>query len=760
MRLFMSISIRINLATAMAILITCFCYADSLANPAHDALRQAESLIQQRKYVQALNCLDKAISLNPNNADAYWTRTYTWSEQAEWEKVIADCSQVIRRRPKAAWAYAVRGKAREHLGFDKGADCDLRKAIQLNDNDANLFAFRAIWYQTNRGLYKEAVADYTRAINLKPKWALLYAGRAVAQGHLGHQAAAQVDWAKAAALDSKLVQGHLGNCRNRFDDNKLACEKFIVFVNPGDATQKKWLPEVSNLESWSLTDKQIICSVFCNIRKKAPGLVARACDGQKIKLVMPKRVKDRSGMDTAPAYVSVYPGSFAASVADLEWMLTHELAHVVDVCDYLSNGRKWNQVAVPFIAKYRENYAMHGPHAQYYKLGNSLSVDPLSARFGIPTRYSATNTAEALADSAAAMIVVGWAPPPSIRLFILDNLIADSAVRPLPTLLRQACEEEERCNHVKAIGLYTDALKIDPTSATTLLHLSRVWKRYGQPELSRIHGRNGLRQLLDDGAPPFNLHLESGYGELADSYYDSGEFEQAIHDYTQQMQVSPFSVAQALEDRASAYLQIKQNELALKDATRAIGLVKNPSVHIFPPRSNGLLSLIYNTRAGAHRSLGHDQRAVADYTQAIKLYPKHQSYYDRGLAFMSLRSYSKAVSDFSKAISMDSTDASLYYYRGVAHYLLGNFRSAIADCSAAIKLNGQDDDVYCCRANVYQDCHKQAEALADYNKAISINPKEGKYYFFRGKTYERLGKAALAKKDRQLAHALGYKERE
>jgi tetratricopeptide (TPR) repeat protein len=67
----------------------------------------------------------------------------------------------------------------------------------------------------------------------------------------------------------------------------------------------------------------------------------------------------------------------------------------------------------------------------------------------------------------------------------------------------------------------------------------------------------------------------------------------------------------------------------------------------------------YNNRAIAYRRKNDNERAIADYTEAIRLSPQRGMYYrNRGTALTDLREYARALADYNEAIKIDANDAS------------------------------------------------------------------------------------------------------
>jgi Flp pilus assembly protein TadD len=73
----------------------------------------------------------------------------------------------------------------------------------------------------------------------------------------------------------------------------------------------------------------------------------------------------------------------------------------------------------------------------------------------------------------------------------------------------------------------------------------------------------------------------------------------------------------------------------------------------------------------------------------------------RGLAYIALKQFDKAIGDFNQAQKLDAKDVEIYYNRGLAYRRLGKNEQAIQDYSEAIKLEPKNAESYNNRANAY-----------------------------------------------------------
>jgi tetratricopeptide (TPR) repeat protein len=93
----------------------------------------------------------------------------------------------------------------------------------------------------------------------------------------------------------------------------------------------------------------------------------------------------------------------------------------------------------------------------------------------------------------------------------------------------------------------------------------------------------------------------------------------------------------------------------------------------------------YFNRGVAYRSKGDENRAFADFTQAIAKNPGLvDALYGRGLINLHRKAYDKALEDLNRVIELDPKHFSAYRVRGEAQIGLGNFEAALVWTSPAL----------------------------------------------------------------------------
>jgi tetratricopeptide (TPR) repeat protein len=113
------------------------------------------------------------IRRKPDSAWAYASRATAWKEQGNFDKAIDDDTASIRIDPSDSMAYYNRGNAWLAKGeFDKALE-DLNEAIRLDPTNPLALQNRgALWKRKNE--YGKAIQDFTAVIRLKPNSGVAY----------------------------------------------------------------------------------------------------------------------------------------------------------------------------------------------------------------------------------------------------------------------------------------------------------------------------------------------------------------------------------------------------------------------------------------------------------------------------------------------------------------------------------------------------------------------------------------------------------
>jgi tetratricopeptide (TPR) repeat protein/protein involved in polysaccharide export with SLBB domain len=151
----------------------------------------------------------------------------------------------------------------------------------------------------------------------------------------------------------------------------------------------------------------------------------------------------------------------------------------------------------------------------------------------------------------------------------------------------------------------------------------------------------------------------------------------------------------------------------------------------------------YFGRGNAWFEKGDHDKAIADFSEVIRLEPKSDRAYSfRGGVNMAKGDvsgdtgfYTKAVADFTKALDLHPTTASLWYNRGSGRIRTGDFDGAIADLTEAIRLDARFANAYIARGATHILKRDFDKAIADYSEALRLDPNSANTYADRGAAY-------------------------
>jgi tetratricopeptide (TPR) repeat protein len=100
------------------------------------------------------------------------------------------------------------------------------------------------------------------------------------------------------------------------------------------------------------------------------------------------------------------------------------------------------------------------------------------------------------------------------------------------------------------------------------------------------------------------------------------------------------------------------------------------------------LAEAYNNRASAYTEKGDYEKAIADCTKVIAMDPESVvAYYNRSIAYLYNRQYEKAVNDCEKILELGLNSPWVYYHRGMAYIGMGEYRGALSSFIQAKKIS-------------------------------------------------------------------------
>jgi tetratricopeptide (TPR) repeat protein len=118
---------------------------------------------------RALTDYEKALEIDPNDANSYLGRGYAYSWKREHQKALADYAKAIEIDPKFAGAYANRAILyADSLNQNNAALTDIDKALQLEPKEPEFYNIKSnILFKTGRKVEACACLKNGMALGLK-----------------------------------------------------------------------------------------------------------------------------------------------------------------------------------------------------------------------------------------------------------------------------------------------------------------------------------------------------------------------------------------------------------------------------------------------------------------------------------------------------------------------------------------------------------------------------------------------------------------
>jgi len=117
------------------------------------------SKYNQGDYKGAIECFDKAIQINPLNANPYLYRGYSKNNLGDCHGAIEDYTLAMKRKTPTADDYVNRGALRHQLEDYDGAIEDYKNAVNIKVKDADAYYNLGLSYE-KKGLIQTAILNW------------------------------------------------------------------------------------------------------------------------------------------------------------------------------------------------------------------------------------------------------------------------------------------------------------------------------------------------------------------------------------------------------------------------------------------------------------------------------------------------------------------------------------------------------------------------------------------------------------------------
>lgn len=163
----------------------------------------------------------------PQNADAYYNRALTQTEQGLYKQAVENCNRAMSlSRDKSLTLNILQCRAGAYAGLEDDAKAleDASKVLQMDPNNVVMLGIRATLYADQKKL-NEAMADYNKIISLKPASPEIlnatYSGRAGLREDLKQFQEQVEDASKAISFDPNDYESYSLRGRGNFELKKF-----------------------------------------------------------------------------------------------------------------------------------------------------------------------------------------------------------------------------------------------------------------------------------------------------------------------------------------------------------------------------------------------------------------------------------------------------------------------------------------------------------------------------------------------------------
>jgi len=218
---------------------------------------------------------------------------------------------------------------------------------------------------------------------------------------------------------------------------------------------------------------------------------------------------------------------------------------------------------------------------------------------------------------------------------------------------------------------------------------------------------------------------------IAEGYYVSGDYTEALRYYKKAITQYPFNAA-TYSEIGSCYQQLKQYPQAIEAYKQAIKIEPDYTLAI------SSLGIIYSLE-------GRYEEAIKMYQSIIRISPNNAQVHNLlGFALEKLGRQEEAIEAFKNTIRIDPNNASTYTDLSYAYGKLGRYEEAIQVCQQAIKIDPKYALAYNILGSIYSNSGQNAKALEFFKTGIKIKPNDTLLLYNLGLIYSKLGRYAEA----------------
>jgi len=232
-------------------------------------------------------------------------------------------------------------------------------------------------------------------------------------------------------------------------------------------------------------------------------------------------------------------------------------------------------------------------------------------------------------------------------------------------------------------------------------------------------------------------------------------------DVIQKYPYPPWKIEIAYVGRGRYYAENGELEKALSDFNTLLAMeTRNAAIY-------NNLGNIYGAKGQSFQNTGDTAKARDAFLKSMEYFSTALSldstgvtstYVNRATAYIFMKEYKLAASDFEKAIQSEPGNINLIEKRAYAYYMSENWPMAIADYTMLISNSTDKTYMFQYRGFAFMNSGKYDEAITDLNVTISREPQNARAYYYLSVCFEKLNRRVEARNNLDKAIQLGYRQ--
>src|ERR1035437_2702155 len=691
-----------------------------------DHITKGKKLKENKDYKPAIDEFNKAIKLENDNGMTYWERAVCYENIEDYKNALCDIDRAIGYlKGNKEWLYKLyfdKGFYEYELHDYKDANADFTNSLDINPKYSKVYYYRALSYKDNKE-YQLSIKDCNKALEIyadsKESLPSIYNLRGIAEDYLDDFKSSIEDFSKAIELNPKFARA----ITNRAD----------VYKETGD--YKSALADYNSAMPFYEKDKITLASLYQKIGK---------CDYMETHY-KDAIINHTKAITLEPKYGLAYWNRGASyyhndqikeALADFKMAISLyandsiKLAAIHELVGEMYQSVKDNSRAIDEYNLALEMNPKSGlAHYQkgvcfYNKKDYKSSINEFSSSISLYEK-----------DTMNLSNCYNYRGYVKYQMDDYKGAIEDYtnaiAIRPKygNAIWNRGDAYQFDNDYKHAIEDYTTSLAYYQNDSASLAYI------YCSRANTKIKAKTYLSAIEDcDIALKFKPDYAAPYSNKGTAMKDSGLFKPAIEEYKKAIKLydnNNEKIAQMYEYMGYCHNQISEYKQGIEEFNHAISIAPK-------------YGLAFWNRGYSYYKLKDYKAAISDYIYSIPLYENDSNtianiHKDIGIVYDKMKDYKAAIEEHTKALQFNPRYGRAYHERGASHSHNKEYKLSIEDFTASNLLYKDDSSEiaygYDWIGHGYYKMMDYPRALENYNKALSYKPDYEQSLWNRANTY-------------------------